>query len=207
MLAFDIETEGLQQGDAITVASIYDPERQEPPHIWVRYIASLTHTRILRGIKKSFFFTRSEEEANVNKEEFLRHLDEAEVICCFNGVRFDLPAIIDRFHVPRERYEPRFFKVTDLFEICKCVFGSSCSLNKLLEANGHEVKSSDGLQAVEWAKQGEWEKLDEYCMRDTILTYEITSQARVIMPLTGHPHVCCVSKSQTSIGRRYFFHE
>lgn len=27
MLAFDIETEGLEPGDAITVASVYDPER------------------------------------------------------------------------------------------------------------------------------------------------------------------------------------
>ena len=44
-------------------------------------------------------------------------------------------------------------KLFDYFEVCRLGFGSSCSLNNLLKANGEEVKSSSGAQAVQWAAE------------------------------------------------------
>ena len=169
MLAFDIECEGLNKySDRITVASVYDPEK---------------------NIKRNFNFIVGDTEKN--RDEFLQMLDDAEVLASFNGVKFDLPFIIQRFNVPQERYSPWFAKLFDYFEVCRLVFGSSCSLNKLLETNGHEVKTSSGKQAVEWAMQGEWEKLEQYCLDDTILTYRISREAAVVLPLTRKPWVQC----------------
>ena len=91
MLAFDIETEGLDSVvDDITVASVYDPDRD---------------------IKKTFFFKREGFDRQENIDQFLQVLDDAPLLCCFNGVRFDIPFIIARFDVAQARYTNWFMKV------------------------------------------------------------------------------------------------
>ena len=161
MLAFDIETEGFDAlKHRITVACVYDPDAE---------------------IKKSFNFIVGGEKST---EDFLKCLDDADSICAFNGARFDIPFIVKRFSVPKERYEKWYAKLFDYFEVCKVVFNSSCSLNNLLAANGQEVKSSTGAQAVEWAKEEKWDELVDYCMADTILTHQISSMPSVRIPLT-----------------------
>lgn len=99
-----------------------------------------------------------------------------------------------RFNIPEEQQARWILKLFDYFEVCKLAFGSSCSLNNLLKANGEDVKSSSGMQAIEWASNKEWEKLEDYCMRDTILTHKIsTSRGPVQIPLTGwSKHVSCM---------------
>lgn len=82
-----------------------------------------------------------------------------------------------------------FVKLFDYFEVSKLVFSSSCSLNRLLEANGFRVKTSHGMQAVEWAREKRWQELEDYCMQDTILTHQISSCDDVLIPLTGKRHV------------------
>lgn len=183
MLAFDIETEGLNRfSDRITVACVYDPEK---------------------NIKEGFNLIAGDDPER-SAAEFLRHLDEADSLCAFNGARFDLPFIIQRYNVPKQRYEPWFRKLFDYFEVCKILLGSSCSLNKLLEANGEQVKTSSGMQAVVWAKEGNWADLIDYCMSDTVLTHRISTRlggAGVLIPLTGKPHVVCVHSVCGETGR------
>lgn len=170
MLSFDIETEGLNKfSDRITVACIYDPDR---------------------GLQETFNLVHGD-DPDSRARDFLDHLDKADSLCAFNGARFDLPFIIHRYSVPHDRYAGWFLKLFDYFEVCKILFGSSCSLNKLLETNGEPVKTSSGKQAVEWAKQGKWVDLENYCMADTILTHKISTRARVTIPLTNKPRVTC----------------
>jgi hypothetical protein len=76
-------------------------------------------------------------------------------------------------------------KLFDYFEVCLLGFSSSCSLNNLLKANGEEVKSSSGAQAVQWAAEKKWKLLEDYCMQDTILTHCISVHSFVCIPLTG----------------------
>lgn len=139
MLSFDIETEGLNSSiHMITVASIFDP---------------------CRGIEITYNFmdTENEKEIEWRKCEFLRHLDEAPALCCFNGVKFDIPFIVKRFAVHDvQRVQGWISKLFDLFEVCRLGFDSSCSLQALLDANGFsQGKSASGLQAVKWAKEGQ----------------------------------------------------
>ena len=76
MLAFDIETEGLNSNiHRITVASVYDPDR------------NISHT---------YNFVADEKNYESERQAFLRCLDEAPALCCFNGVRFDIPFIAQR---------------------------------------------------------------------------------------------------------------
>jgi uncharacterized protein YprB with RNaseH-like and TPR domain len=185
MLAFDIETEGLDSRKcAITVACVYDPAR---------------------NIRKTFNFIADPSKFEERKQEFLRMLDEATSLCAFNGVRFDVPFIAARFGVNPERQGRWVMKLLDLFEVCKLALGSSCSLNNLLLANGHEVKSSNGMQAVIWARQKKWRLLEDYCMKDTVLTYEISQRALqhpVALPLTGWPPSTKISLARDPLDAR-----
>lgn len=66
--------------------------------------------------------------------------------------------------------------------------------------SAQDVKSGSGLQAVAWAREGEWDLLEEYCMQDTILTHEIScvQAGRVNLPL---------SLGAGTAGTFYFEHE
>ena len=198
MLAFDIETEGLNSREhRIIVASVYDPDRQ---------------------VQQTFNFMADPAKFESERDAFLRVLDEAPSLCSFNGVRFDIPFIAAQFNVCPQRQGQWVLKTLDLFEVCKLCFGSSCSLKNLLQANGMEQKSSHGLQAIEWAKQGNWKDVEDYCMKDAMLTHEISVRCNsnsgsakenassraaspvVVVPLTGWSHpvhfaVCKVSGS------------
>ena len=93
-------------------------------------------------------------------------------------------------------------KTFDYFEVCKLCFASSCKLDTLLRANGFEPKTADGLQALEWAKKGEWDKIEEYCMQDAIKTYNISQALQAKLPLTGWSHtVTCTKKTRQEEGR------
>jgi uncharacterized protein YprB with RNaseH-like and TPR domain len=169
MLSFDIETEGLDpKKHRITVASVYDPHR---------------------NIQHTYNFLENEhddQQVLMTINAFLKQLDDAPALCCFNGVKFDVPFIAKRFNVSPLRVNAWMLKLFDIFEVCRLVYGSSCSLNALLTANGKEVKSSSGLQAVEWARQKEWKLLEEYCMRDTVLTHEVSATSMMVeLPLSS----------------------
>lgn len=171
MLAFDIETTGLDSKTCrITVACVFDPDRQ---------------------IRRAFNFLRDPAKYEDEKKEFLQCLDDAPALCSFNGVRFDIPFIAAQFGVPAEQQGRWMLKLFDYFEICRLCYRSSCSLDNLLRHNGYtELKTSSGLQAVQWAEEGQWDMLEEYCMQDTVLTHKISSEHRqgsciVHLPLTG----------------------
>jgi predicted PolB exonuclease-like 3'-5' exonuclease len=171
MLAFDIETTGLDPRlHTITVAAICNKEE---------------------GIQKCYNFLMGNQD---DKEEFMKQLDDADSLCSFNGVLFDLPFIIKRFNVPPERYEPWFLKLFDYYHICKNLFNSSFSLNTLLLANGFSPKLASGTQAIQWAKNGQHEKLMEYCQDDANLTYDISVAQTATLPLKNEPHVIAHKK-------------
>lgn len=165
MLAFDIETTGLKSSiHKITVAAVYDPDA---------------------GVKKVFNFITDYDDS---KEGFLRCLDDAESLCSFNGLRFDIPFIVHTLNVPRKRYEPWILKLFDFFEVCKGLYDSSCSLNNLLAANGHGKKVGSGLEAIAWYQDEDWDRLENYCMEDTILTHTISTCIQstcVLLPLSS----------------------
>lgn len=173
MLAFDIETEGLDpKYHRITVAAVCD-----------RSV----------GIRRCYNFLTGTEQT---KEDFLKDLDDADSLCSFNGVAFDLPFIIKRFKVEPERYEPWFLKLFDYYHISKSVFGYTFSLGSLLQENGFNPKSGTGMQAVIWAREKKYSKLEEYCQDDADLTYDISVSKSVILPFKKRPPVTVIKMAR-----------
>lgn len=158
VLAFDIETTGLSMvRDRITCVSAYDSSRG------VRFCVSTP--------------------GGERVDAFLDLLDSAPLLCAFNGVRFDVPFIAAQWGVEPSRVAAWVLKLVDPYEIARLALGKTFSLNALLKANGMEFKTGKGCEAVTWAKTGQWARLEEYCLSDTIKTHDLVSSGTWKLPV------------------------
>jgi len=87
----------------------------------------------------------------------------------YNLVGFDLP-ILEKYGLPT-------WQQLDVFDIMLDVHNVSgwkyVKLDKIAQATLGVGKSADGLMAVEWWKQGDVEKIIEYCLKDVEVTRDI----------------------------------
>ena len=163
MLAFDIETEGLDPlKHAVTCACVFNGQ----------------------GVAETFLFKQEDaEEDRAQQARFIARLDAAPRLCAFNGVRFDIPFLVKAWQLPPEKAEAWVRKTVDVFEACKLGLGRTFGLDRLLSVNGLESKTGTGLHAVQLAKAKAWDELGAYCMQDTRLTYLVTCQHQIAVPL------------------------
>jgi hypothetical protein len=181
MVAFDIETLGLDPcAHRITAACLYGAMDGPRPGQQDIRDSSVPGPHVVRT-----FLFRGEDAATdlALREEFMAHLDAARSLCAFNGIRFDIPFIERAWDVPAARVEAWVLKTFDVYEACKLGLSATFSLDRLLAANGLESKTGSGLHAVHLAKTGQWDALGDYCMQDTRLTYLVSSQAAIALPL------------------------
>lgn len=105
---------------------------------------------------------RDEDEGGVGPFRALfEAFDAAELIVGYNSLGFDHPVLYK--HCDRRRTEKHLFKVHDAFARLRDHTGVWFKLDHLLQANGLATKTADGLQAIEWWKEGERTLLREYC--------------------------------------------
>jgi DNA polymerase III alpha subunit (gram-positive type) len=171
MLAFDIETTGLSKNrDRITVTAIYDEEHELSRTFC---FVELAGTEVV--YRKDYLEIA---------EEFMQFLDDDDMLCAFNGVGFDIPFIQMQFNVSAERVQRWVMKTLDIHQICKTVLAPkrTFGLNHVLGVNGFDVKTGDGLIAVKQAHAGLWDELQEYCMDDARLTYDVSCLNRILIP-------------------------
>ena len=114
--------------------------------------------------------------------EFLSRLDEADTLCSYNGIGFDIGFLQDQFKVSNERIQQYILKTFDIYEYSRRVFGRTFGLNLLLELIGFKVKSGNGMQAVIFAQEGRWHELESYCADDSRLTWEVSQKTRLLIP-------------------------
>jgi DNA polymerase III alpha subunit (gram-positive type) len=158
MLAFDIETTGLDSNvDHITAASVYDPRH---------------------NIQKTFIFPLGD-----SVSEFVGYLDNADKLCAFNGAAFDIPFIEAAFALPPTKTYQWRLKLFDLCEMSSQVFHEKFSLNQILLYNNIDVKTSSGKEAIQMARRYEWDALANYCMHDTIKTWQISNRPIIKLPI------------------------
>jgi hypothetical protein len=153
MLAFDIETTGLDPSSSVvTVVCTED-----------------FHT----GERRAYEFGRVRECEPDNeallKSELVKALDEAESLCAFNGVRFDIPFLHKALELSDDTTTAWLFKTTDILEAARLgIFGPAHTfgLNMLCQHNQIAVKSGSGLQAIKFAQEHKWDELKNYCADD-----------------------------------------
>jgi len=121
------------------------------------------------GISAAVIYSFEKDEYEVYTEDkaeaFINRLEGAKCIIGFNNVGFD-NKVITGYRIPD-------FGKTMVFDMLADVFattGRRFSLDNLAGATIGAAKTADGLQALEWYKNGEMEKIIEYCKMDVEVT-------------------------------------
>ena len=110
------------------------------------------------------FFTFTEDEI----EDLLAHLEKADLVVGFNIKRFDYRVL--------SAYTGKDFATINTFDILEDVYqrlGFRLGLDHLAQETLNQAKTADGLQAVQWFRQGEMEKLMAYCRQDVAITRDL----------------------------------
>jgi len=95
-------------------------------------------------------------------------LEKAERIIGYNSEHFDVP-ILNRYYAGDLNIIPHL----DLLKVIKESSGKRFKLDDIAKATLQMQKSADGLIAMEWFKQGEMQKIKDYCEQDVRVTKEV----------------------------------
>lgn len=195
MLAFDIETTGLDPSTCVTchkcgypapvtatVACTYDGEKERIYHLMKPSLHS--HNGLCTCECKAMCSVGRDNQCNVcmkehmdNLDAFLDALDKADSLCGFNCIRFDIPFLHKRFKLDDARVGSWVAKCTDVFLVIAETLDVWCGLGRLLRLNGLDTKSGTGKAALDMASMGKWDELASYCAKDSKLTYQLTEMA------------------------------
>lgn len=98
--------------------------------------------------------------------------EKADMIITFNGDHFDIPLLNKYYSGDLTK-----IKSLDLLAEVKNSLGRRIKLDTIAEATLGVKKSGHGLEAVEWWKKGEVEKIIKYCIEDVKITKQIYDYA------------------------------
>lgn len=102
-------------------------------------------------------------------------LDESTSIYAYNGAKFDIPFIQRHFQFPDSRVGAWMLKLVDPLYAAQVLLGfEACpKLSAVLALNGVAAKTSSGTEAIAMARNGQWDRLRDYCANDTSVTYQL----------------------------------
>jgi len=99
-------------------------------------------------------------------------LERTDMLVGYNSDHFDIPLL--------NKYYPgdlKQIKSLDLMQEVYASLGRRLKLGAIAEGTLGEGKSADGLQSLKWWRQGEIEKVKEYCQKDVELTKRLLDYA------------------------------
>ena len=100
-------------------------------------------------------------------------LERAERLIGFNSLHFDLP-ILGRNYAGDLTKIPHL----DILKVVKESTGNRIKLNDIARATLQIEKSADGLQAMQWYKEGKIAEIKKYCEQDVKVTKDIYDYGR-----------------------------
>ncbi len=101
-------------------------------------------------------------------QALIDHLQRADLVVGFNHIRFDYPVL--------SGYTKFNFSKLNSFDILEDVsirLGHRIKLDALVQATLNEKKSADGLQSLQWVKEGKMDLVKEYCVQDVKVTKDL----------------------------------
>ncbi len=107
-------------------------------------------------------------------EKFWPLLESADVVIGFNSDGFDLPTL-----VPYYRGNIRKLPSLDLLSRVKASINRRISLDSLAKQTLGTKKSGNGLDAIKYFQEKQWDKLAHYCMKDVAITRDLYDFGRV----------------------------
>ena len=105
-------------------------------------------------------------------ESELHHLENLLIDCPliigFNHRKFDFPVLEHYFKIDTAKL-PMLDIMADIAE----TLGHRVSLDSVAKATLNVGKTGHGLDAIDYFRDGEWEKLKKYCLNDVKITREV----------------------------------
>ena len=99
-------------------------------------------------------------------------LEQADMLVSWNGDHFDIPLLNKYYPGDLTR-----IKSLDLMKEVQKSLGRRLKLDSVGEATLNRNKSGHGLEAVEWWRNGEVDKIIKYCIEDVRLTKDLYDYA------------------------------
>ncbi len=99
-------------------------------------------------------------------------LEQADVLVTWNGDHFDIPLLGKYYSGDLTK-----IKSVDLMKEAQKVLGRRLKLDGVCGATLGVNKSGDGIESVEWWRNGEVDKVIKYCIDDVRLTKELYDYA------------------------------
>jgi DEAD/DEAH box helicase domain-containing protein len=103
-------------------------------------------------------------EPQVN--DLIRELQRADLVVGFNILRFDYDVLVGH----NAFFDPQQVPTLDMLVELEKSLGHRLSLDSIATATFGLEKTAEGLQAIEWFKQGKLVEIAEYCCFDVKLT-------------------------------------
>ena len=133
-------------------------------------VGGLHHDKLIMSVIGVYFYETDEYRAYEVSElaELWPRLERADRLIGYNNVSFDFP-------VMNNYYSGNFltFPTLDILAEIHKALGFRLKLDDVAAASVGHRKSGNGLQAVEWWKKGEKEKVKSYCLDDVRVTKEV----------------------------------
>lgn len=96
-------------------------------------------------------------------------LKAADRVIGFNIISFDYEVL--KPYTPAENF--RAFRSTDMLQDIHRTLGFRLSLDTIAKATLGATKTADGIKSVEWFRNGELDKVAEYCKADVDITRRV----------------------------------
>ena len=116
---------------------------------------------VLYDSAQDSYFTYLEHEMG----DLVKHLSELDLVVGFNNKRFD-NRVLSAYTTTNLHALPNL----DLLEEIHKILGYRLSLNRLAEHTLGVQKTGDGLQALQWYKEGRIDLIQHYCKKDVEIT-------------------------------------
>ncbi|MCX7823549.1 MAG: DUF1998 domain-containing protein [Syntrophobacterales bacterium] len=102
-------------------------------------------------------------------ERLIRQLTEYDLIVGFNILDFDYRVLSYYTDVDLRKHLPTLDILKDVY----LSIGRRISLEHLASVNIKEQKTANGIQAVQWFREGRWDDLVDYCRRNVMITRKL----------------------------------
>ncbi len=99
-------------------------------------------------------------------------LEKADLIIGFNSEHFDIP-LLNKYYSG----DLKKIKSLDLMKEVKNILGRRIKLDTIAEATLGKNKSGKGIDAPRWWKEGEKQRVIDYCIEDVKITKEVYEYA------------------------------
>lgn len=107
-------------------------------------------------------------------KELWNVIEKADILIGYNSDHFDIPLLNKYYPGDLTR-----IKSLDILKEIKQATGKRFRLDAVAEGTLGTKKNGHGLEAIQWWKEGEIEKIKEYCLHDVKLTKELYDYARL----------------------------